>query len=111
MSDSNSDTASSAGSIFEDASEPDTTSFKCLFCDQEWSRVPDMGKHCKTEHSFDLNETVQNLGPGLSIIHPEVVRALPDSDMKLTWSIRRRRTYGDQAGELLASRGKEGNRS
>ncbi|KAJ4371210.1 Ribosomal protein arginine N-methyltransferase rmt3 [Neocucurbitaria cava] len=63
MADSDSDTASSVGSIFEDASEPDTTSFKCLFCNQQWSRVSDMGKHCTTEHGFDLIKTVQSLGP------------------------------------------------
>ncbi|KAF1845267.1 histone-arginine methyltransferase CARM1 [Cucurbitaria berberidis CBS 394.84] len=63
MADSDSDTASSVGSIFEDASEPDTTSFKCLFCDQQWCRVSDMGEHCATEHSFNLHETIQKLGP------------------------------------------------
>lgn len=68
MSDSDSDTASSVGSIVEDASEPDTTSFKCLFCDQQYGRVPDMSTHCKSEHSFDLNETIKNLGPGMYLL-------------------------------------------
>jgi len=65
---SDSDAASSVGSIREDASEPDTTSFKCLFCDQDWSRVPEMSAHCKAEHAFDLDETIKNLGPGSSTI-------------------------------------------
>ncbi|KAF2036461.1 S-adenosyl-L-methionine-dependent methyltransferase [Setomelanomma holmii] len=61
---SDSDSASSAGSIREVASEADTTTFKCLFCDQQWNGVPDMSSHCKAEHNFDLNDTVKNLGPG-----------------------------------------------
>jgi hypothetical protein len=61
-----SDSASSVGSIVEDASEPDTTTFKCLFCDQEWARVPEMGAHCKSEHGFDLSEAVKSLGSSLS---------------------------------------------
>lgn len=65
---SDSDAASSVGSIREDASEPDTTSFKCLFCDQQWSRVPDMTTHCKAEHDFDLNATIKSLGSGSSTI-------------------------------------------
>ena len=68
MSDTDSDTASSIGSIVEDASEPDTTTFKCLFCNQEWSRVTDMSAHCKSDHGFDLNDTIKNLGPGSSTI-------------------------------------------
>ncbi|KAF1937393.1 histone-arginine methyltransferase CARM1 [Clathrospora elynae] len=63
MSDSDSDTVSSVGSIVEDASEPDTTSFKCLFCEQQWSRVPDMSTHCKSDHGFDLTATIKDLGP------------------------------------------------
>lgn len=62
MADSDSDTASSVGSIFEDASEPDTTSFKCLFCDQQLSRISDLSAHCRSEHGFDLNETIKGLG-------------------------------------------------
>ncbi|KAF2853071.1 histone-arginine methyltransferase CARM1 [Plenodomus tracheiphilus IPT5] len=62
MADSDSDSASSVGSIFEDASEPDTTSFKCLFCDQQLSRTSDLSTHCKSEHAFDLNETIKSLG-------------------------------------------------
>lgn len=64
MSDSDSDSVSSAGSIIEDVSEPDTTSFKCLFCDQQWGRVPDMAVHSKKEHGFDLNETIKSFGSG-----------------------------------------------
>ena len=67
MSDTDSDSASSVGSIVEEASELDTTSFKCLFCDQQWTRVADMSTHCKSEHSFDLSETIKSLGPGSSI--------------------------------------------
>jgi hypothetical protein len=65
--------ASSVGSIVEDASEPDTQTFKCLFCEQQWSRVDEMATHCKSEHSFDLATTVKDLGPSSSTI----VRALP----------------------------------
>ncbi len=72
-----SDSASSVGSIVEDASEPDTTSFKCLFCDREWSRVPDMSAHCKDEHSFNLTETISNLGSGVSRFF---MHALPNLD-------------------------------
>lgn len=61
---SDSDAASSVGSIVEDASEPDTSTFKCLFCEQDWNRVQDMSEHCKSEHNFDLPRTVKNLGPG-----------------------------------------------
>jgi protein arginine N-methyltransferase 3 len=61
---SDSDAASSVGSIVEDASEPDTTTFKCLFCEQQWSRVSEMSTHCKSEHNFDLPGTIKNLGPG-----------------------------------------------
>lgn len=64
MSDLDSDTASSVGSIVEDASEPDTTTFKCLFCEQQWARVPDMTAHCVADHAFDLTATIKNLGPG-----------------------------------------------
>jgi hypothetical protein len=64
MSDTDSDTASSVGSILEDASEPDTTSFKDLFSDRQWSRVSDMIAHDKAEHGFDLTETIKGLGPG-----------------------------------------------
>ena len=68
MNASDSDSASSVGSIIEDASEPDTTTFKCLLCDQLWSRVPEMSTHCKADHNFDLTETVKDLGPGLSAL-------------------------------------------
>jgi hypothetical protein len=61
MSDSDSD--SSVGSIIED-SEPDTTTFKCLFCEQEWSCLPEMTAHCRSEHSFDLEGSIKSLGPG-----------------------------------------------
>lgn len=82
MSDSDSDSVSSAGSIIEDVSEPDTTSFKCLFCDQQWSRVPDMAAHSKKEHGFDLIETIKNFGSGVfSLI------LLPDTP-KLTYNNR-----------------------
>lgn len=64
MSDTASDTASSVGSIIEEASEPDTTTFKCLFCQQQWNRVPDMFAHCRAQHGFDVEETIKGLGPG-----------------------------------------------
>lgn len=65
MSDTDSDTASSIGSIVEEASEPDTTSFKDLFSDRPWSRVSDMIAHDKAEHGFDLTATIKALGPGV----------------------------------------------
>lgn len=64
MSDSGSATESSVGSIIEDASEPDTTTFKCLFCKEQWSRVPEMFAHCRAEHGFDVESTIKSLGPG-----------------------------------------------
>lgn len=68
MSDTESDYASSVGSIVEDASEADTTTFKCLFCDEQWSRVPEMFAHSKAEHGFDVENTIKKLGQG-QIIH------------------------------------------
>jgi hypothetical protein len=68
MSDTDSDTASSVGSIHEDASEPDTISFKDLFSNKEFSRVPDMIAHNKAEHGFDLSATIKGLGPGMSAL-------------------------------------------
>lgn len=64
MSDTASETASSIGDIIEDASEADTTTFKCLFCDEQWSRVPDMFTHCKKDHGFDTVESIKQLGKG-----------------------------------------------
>lgn len=61
-SDSESDSGSSVGSIVEERSEADETTFKCLFCDQQFARVPTMSSHCTSEHGFDLDETVKNLG-------------------------------------------------
>jgi hypothetical protein len=65
MSDISDDDASSVGSIVEDASEPDTTSFKDLFSDRQWTRVSDMVEHNKTENGFDLIATIKGLGPGM----------------------------------------------
>jgi protein arginine N-methyltransferase 3 len=67
MSDTDSDTASSVGSIHEDASEPDATSFKDLFSDKEFSRVSDMIAHNKTEHGFDFSATIDALGSGTAL--------------------------------------------
>jgi protein arginine N-methyltransferase 3 len=64
MSDTESDTASSVGSIVEDASEPDTTSFKDLFSDRQWTRVADMVEYNKAEIGFDLPATIKGLGSG-----------------------------------------------
>ncbi|KAJ4364826.1 Ribosomal protein arginine N-methyltransferase rmt3 [Ascochyta clinopodiicola] len=61
--DSDSDSGSSVGSIVEERSEADDTTFKCLFCDQQFARVQDMSAHCASEHGFDLSETVKSLGP------------------------------------------------
>jgi protein arginine N-methyltransferase 3 len=66
MSDTESDTASSVGEILEDVSEADTTTFKCLFCEEQWSRVPDMFTHCNKEHGFDVENTIKKLGQGQS---------------------------------------------
>jgi protein arginine N-methyltransferase 3 len=66
MSDTESDTASSVGSIVEDASEPDTTSFKDLFSDRQWTRVSDMVEHNKAEIGFDLPATIKGLGSGMA---------------------------------------------
>jgi hypothetical protein len=65
MSDISDDDASSVGSIVEDASEPDTTSFKDLFSNRQWTRVSDMVEHNKTENGFDLIATIKGLGPGM----------------------------------------------
>lgn len=65
MSDISDDDASSVGSIVEDASEPDTTSFKDLFSDRQWTRVSDMVEHNKAENGFDLIATIKGLGPGM----------------------------------------------
>jgi hypothetical protein len=81
MTDSDSDAASSVGSIVEDASEPDTTTFKCLFCEQQWGRVSEMTTHCKSKHSFDLQDTIKNLGSGSST---NLFNALPIWDAILT---------------------------
>lgn len=61
--DSDSDSGSSVGSIVEERSEADETTFKCLFCDQLFAHVPEMSSHCTSEHGFDLNATVKSLGP------------------------------------------------
>jgi protein arginine N-methyltransferase 3 len=66
MSDSESDVASSAGSIMEDISEPDVTSFKCLFCDSECPSVDKMFAHCDSEHKFPIRETVKDVGSSIS---------------------------------------------
>jgi protein arginine N-methyltransferase 3 len=62
MSDSDSDVASSAGSIMEDVSEPDNTSFKCLFCETEFQSVDKMFAHCDSEHKFPIRETIKDVG-------------------------------------------------
>ena len=65
-SDSESDSGSSVGSIVEERSEADETTFKCLFCDQQFARVADMSSHCTSEHGFDLNGAVKGLGSSAS---------------------------------------------
>lgn len=64
MSNSDSDSASSAGSIIEEASEPDTTAFKCLFCDEQQSQVAKLITHCKESHGFDIEKCIKGLGAG-----------------------------------------------
>lgn len=59
---SDTDSVSSAGSIVEDASEPDVTSFKCLFCDMELSPVDQMFAHCESKHSFPVREKIKEIG-------------------------------------------------
>lgn len=78
MSDTDSDTASSIGEILEDVSEADTTTFKCLFCDEQWSRVPDMFTHCKKEHDFDVEHSIQKLGQGIPFSAPCLIRIYAD---------------------------------
>ncbi|KAF2021003.1 S-adenosyl-L-methionine-dependent methyltransferase [Aaosphaeria arxii CBS 175.79] len=68
MSDTDSDTASSVGSLIEDASEPDTTTFKCLFCDKPWGNVPEMFTHCESEHKFNVKAAIQEIGSKLEEI-------------------------------------------
>lgn len=63
-SDSDSDSASSAGSIVSERSEADSTTFKCLFCATQFARVPDMAGHCVGAHGFDLDAAVKGLGAG-----------------------------------------------
>ena len=63
MSDSGSDVASSVGDIIEETSEPDTTTFKCLFCSQDYSHVPGMFSHCVSDHKFDVESSIKDLGP------------------------------------------------
>lgn len=60
--DSDSDVASSAGSIMEDVSEPDSTSFKCLFCDSEFPTVEKTFAHCDGTHKFPIRETIKDIG-------------------------------------------------
>lgn len=62
MSDTDSDTASSVGSIVEDASEPDVTNCECLFCNQEFTSVLSMFEHCETLHEFPIRETIKDVG-------------------------------------------------
>jgi protein arginine N-methyltransferase 3 len=86
MSDTDSDNASSVGSIREDASEPDTTSFKDLFSDKEFSGVSDMIAHNKAEHGFDLSAVIKDLGSGMALLYQLLhllhrhIRALPIRD-------------------------------
>ncbi|KAF2744646.1 histone-arginine methyltransferase CARM1 [Sporormia fimetaria CBS 119925] len=68
MSDTDSEIASSAGSIMEDVSEPDVTSFKCLFCDEEISSVDKMFSHCDSTHKFPIRETIKDVGSKLEEI-------------------------------------------
>lgn len=62
MSDTDSDTASSAGSIIEDVSEADISSFKCLFCAKEWGNVSEMFSHCETDHQFPIKSLIKEIG-------------------------------------------------
>ncbi|ORY08467.1 S-adenosyl-L-methionine-dependent methyltransferase [Clohesyomyces aquaticus] len=58
MSDTSS-SASSAGSIVEDVSEPDVEVFKCLFCMDEFDLVPALVNHCSKEHGFDIHTAIK----------------------------------------------------
>ena len=62
MSGTDSDTASSVGSIIEDASEADISSFKCLFCTKDWGNVSEMFSHCETDHQFPIQSVVKEIG-------------------------------------------------
>src|SRR5690242_293966 len=87
-SDSESDSGSSVGSIVEERSEADETTFKCLFCDKQFARVLDMSSHCTSEHSFDLNATVKSLGSSQSChTFPDwIMTNNSQTQMKLTLS-------------------------
>ena len=64
MSDSDSEIASSAGSILEDASEPDVTSFQCLFCDETYDNIKTMFVHIEDHHAFGISDTIKSIGTG-----------------------------------------------
>jgi hypothetical protein len=68
MSDSDSDIASSAGSILEDASEPDVSSFQCLFCDESYNDTRTMFAHVEDHHSFAIRDTIKSIGTGTGLL-------------------------------------------
>lgn len=78
MSSSKSDAASSVGDIIEEGSEPDTTPFKCLFCDVDYTSVPEMFSHCQSEHKFNVEAAIKDLGPGSTFLTLATLAAFSD---------------------------------
>jgi protein arginine N-methyltransferase 3 len=54
----------------EDVSEPDTTTFKCLFCEQEFQVVGKMFGHVETEHGFPIGEKIRDVGSSTTFALP-----------------------------------------
>lgn len=54
----------------EDVSEPDTTSFKCLFCEQQCSPVNQMFAHVESDHKFPITEKIKAIGSGSTFLLP-----------------------------------------
>ena len=70
MSESDSETASSAGSIVEDASEPDVSGLQCLFCSGSHNNVDTMFAHVESDHEFAIRDTIRSIGAGTSNYSP-----------------------------------------
>jgi protein arginine N-methyltransferase 3 len=66
MSDSDTESVSSAGSIIEDISEPDVTSFKCLFCDEQTSPIDKLFSHVEVDHKFAIRDAIKEIGSSIS---------------------------------------------
>jgi protein arginine N-methyltransferase 3 len=78
MSDSDSDIASSAGSILEDASEPDVSSFQCLFCDETYNDTKAMFVHVEDYHSYAIRDTIKSIATGTGLFYAPPLRPTAD---------------------------------